>query len=450
MNRTGGISRWLVAVVVLVGLMLAWWLLNPNPKPEPPPYAANWNDCQQDRLIIRTEGHDSVTGADLPLIGPIADLPEFHDCQRFVIVAGTAATASAPSQDSLAFGPLVAIWAANQLDGAFVRKGEQSGKAVPVAIIYTLDPTKDYPPLGIERGFSCLYLWNDGQWNARMVSLGLEWDKAASPPKCLNPVEPIDRALRGGTTLQVRPATLDASLKPSDIPPVARWDWDTANSQQFIGIRCGDEWCDIGKPGFVPSEPAAGRPEAAQFLAALKPIPVPGVPQATPTEVLRTVAVKGWYDSQRLDFRPTEDPNKGVLTMSDASGVVFPQPALGSVDSSKYRRAWIPSAYAVLDRPYKEGKIPMEAGVNRVEICLGSASDCEVPPNAAHCDGIDRDSSYGWWGRVISASGTPYYYCVKRRDHGGEIIPVAASRWNWSEADAKTWTQCGQACCTGN
>jgi hypothetical protein len=35
-----------------------------------------------------------------------------------------------------------------------------------------------------------------------------------------------------------------------DIPPVARWDYDTANHQQYIGLRCGGEWCEVGHSGF--------------------------------------------------------------------------------------------------------------------------------------------------------------------------------------------------------
>lgn len=439
MPSSPGTKRWWWIVVALVGAAFVVWRYC---RPEP---VAVRNDCQQDHLVIYTSDHDSVIGADLPLVGPIADLPEFHDCQRLVIPAGTAGAATVPSTDSLAFGPLVAIWAANELDSSFADPDSLIGKAVPVAVIYNFDAVHGYEPLGIRPGFNCLFLWNDGRWHARLVALGPKAPNATDPTKCLDPIDQTSRPIVGGTELEVRATAVPEPLKPSDIPPVARWDWEAKAPRQFIGIRCGNEWCDVGTPGFEPSRAAEGTSVAAQLLASIVPIPRAGIHQATPSEVLRTVAVKGWYDHQRLDLRSST----GQLSMAEASGIVFPQPALDAVPVEAYATTWIPTAYAVLEREYP-GKYPLLAGVNRIDICHGTANDCAVPTSAQHCDGIDRDSPDGWWGRVIRATGEPYYYCIIRRTHDGEAIPVAAARWNWSEADAKTWSRCGNACCTGS
>lgn len=435
--------RWLILVALLIAAAFLW---NPTPKPPAEP-----NDCQQDHLVIRGLEKKTITASDLPLLGPIGDLPEFHDCQRFLIPAGAAGAVSAGSTDGLAFGPLVAIWAANRLDRAFVERRPLDGMAVPVAIVYEFD-SNDYEALGIRPGFSCLYLWQDSSWHGRLVSLGADVPDAAHPTRCLEPVPTTSRALVGGTRLDVRADSLPKLLTAQDIPPVARWDWDAKNRRQFIGIRCGDAWCNVGAPGFLSSPPTAVGAAATRFLAALVPFPGVGARQATPTEVQRTVAVKGWYDDQRLDLR-----TGGVLSLAEAHGVVFPQPALDSVPVGAYHGAWIPSAYVVTDRAYpRPAKLPMAEGVNRIEICNGTASRCEVPEGAEHCvdkatgQAIDRNDPNAWWGRVIPESGEPYYYCVKRRTHDGQAIPVAAARWNWSELDAKTWSRCGDACCTGN
>ncbi len=428
---------WTVAGLAALGLVACPW-------PPKPPDTSLKNDCQQDHLVIWTSEHDSLTGSSLPLVGPIADMPEFHDCQRFVIPATTSGLASAPSSDSLAFGPLVAVWAANQLDLAFARGDSLNGKAVPVAVLYNFDADHDYAPLGIKPGFNCLFLWNDGTWHGTLVALGDKPPVESEPTRCLAPIDTASRAILAGTELEVLPVAPPPPLKPRDIPPVARWDWDKKNRQQYIGIRCGDTWCEVGAPGFAPSDPADGTAEGAEFLAAVVPIPKSGVHQATPDEVLRVVAVKGWSDRQRLDLR-TEDSR---LILADVSGVVFPQPALDSVAVDAYRSTWIPSAYVFVDATYS-AKYPMQAGMNRVDICNGTQSDCSIPAGAKHCTGIDPDSQDTWWGRVTPAAGDPYYYCVRRRTHGGDVIPAAAARWNWSEADAKTWSRCGTACCTG-
>ncbi len=438
---------WILGVALLLALFFLWGCAERGPDPSS---SMTQNDCQQDQALIWLPEGDSVLIGTFQLIGPIADMPEFHDCQRFVVPADASGLASAPSQDGMAFGPLVAIWAANELDMAFARGDPDSVKAVPVAIIYNMDIEHSYKPLGIEPGFSCLFLWKTDTWHARLVALGQNsWRDSEDPSRCLTPIDTIrtgGKDLRS-TDLQVRPDTLPEPLTPRDIPPVARWDWDREHRMQYIGIRCGDEWCEIGAPGFTPSEPASDTPDGAEFLSAVGDIPNAPVP--TDAEKSRMVAVKGWYDHQRLDLRKED----GTLVMADVSGTVFPQPGLDAVLEDAFEGNWIPSAYVFVDAAYK-AKIPMQAGINRVDICHGTASECEVPAGAKHCTGIGVDSPgyVGWWGKVTPGpeDGAPYYYCVRRNEHGGNIIPAAAARWNWSEADAKTWSKCGNACCTGN
>lgn len=423
------------------------------------------NDCQQDYLVIHRIDGDSVTGADLPLVGPIADLPEFHDCQRFLVPAGRSmaeggAAASAPARDGLAFGPLVAIWAANKLDeklsftpksvdslGASTRtvKETRSGSgiqpaslmAVPVAVIYDFERNVGYDPLGIRPGFSCLYLWKANTWQARLVSLG----DSLSP--CLEPMDTTSRDIVGGTQLQVKAAVLDTLLGPEDIPPVARWDWD--GKQQYIGIRCGDEWCEIGSPGFTASASANATAMGPGLLAAIEDIPITGLAQANDAGKLRVLSVKGWYDEQRLDVRD----KKGQLILSDIVGTAVPHPALGSLPAGSFQKNWVPVASLHVTGDYS-GKVQLKKGVNRLYMCQGTATDCLGPTATKTCSSLDQDPADLWWARIVSAAGDTTEHCVRRRGHGGMAIPAAAARWNWSEVDAKTWVACEGGCCTVN
>src|SRR6185295_11680520 len=95
------------------------------------------------------------------------------------------------------------------------------------------------------------------------------------------------------TQLAVVLSPLGVFGTPSEIPAVARWEWDAARKVQYIGLRCGIDWCNIGpaSPGgaalFTPADP---------YIAP----PTTGAPMAAD----RVRAVKGWYDQQRLALIP--------------------------------------------------------------------------------------------------------------------------------------------------
>ena len=439
-GRANGGSRvhWIVAAMAVTGVLAC-----PLPHEEATPVVRN--DCQQDQLLIRTE-HDSVTGGDLPLVGPIADLPEYHDCQRFVIAAASGGAASGPAADSLAYGPLVAIWAANRLDSTFKQRGALDGNAIPVAVIYDFEPQAGYAPLHIEPGFSCLYLWKDTRWNARLLPVGPEPPEDGTPTQCLHPVNTNGRDTPGWLPLEVLPATLPPELGSSDIPPVVRWDWDQNEKQQYISIRCGDEWCHVGAPGFRPAESEVGTAKGIAYLAAVEPIPLTGFVQALPNELLRVTAITGWYDRQRLDERT--GPGKD-LVLTAVEGTAFPHPALGRIPDDAFSGAWIPAAYLDVSAEY-QGKVALSRGITRVALCRGAAELCEGAREVATCPKDYQDPADPWWARMVTPTGETTIRCVRRRGHGGRAVPAAATRWNWSEVDAKTWIACSQGCCVIN
>lgn len=443
MDRTGGVPRWLLGVALLVTLMLIWWLRDRGPTR--PPSRAVAADCQQDSVLIvyytdslRTTV-DTATAADMPLTQRIANLPEYHDCQRMVVTPARDPQ-SPPSRH--AFGPLVAIWAADSLalrfPGASLDQPQTRtpSDAVPIATVYSWDSTTGYAPLGIRPGFNCLYLWHDNspvpRWRAAVVK---RWE---GPEAC---GETLDPEKVTGTMLEVQTVILPDSLTPADIPPVARWDWDATTSQQYIDIRCGDQWCQIGPQGFHPTgvNLPAGLTESA--ILALPDIDDRG---ATRAQILRAFLVKGWSDEQQLDL-PGPAPSQPVLT--NIVGTAFPHPTLESAPFND--GTWTTVGYLAVTDDY-DGAIKLDRGISRLQLCQGTAEQCRAPAGIS-CSAKYQDPAQPWWGRTISAEGTmSEVRCVRRRDHGGRAMPAAAARWNWNELDAKTWSACAGGCCVLN
>ncbi|HET9293481.1 MAG TPA: hypothetical protein VFO06_04240 [Gemmatimonadales bacterium] len=386
--------------------------------------------------------YNTVTAEDMPLVERIANLPEYHDCQRFVVRPPRAA--GAVTERELRFGPLVAIWAADSLGVLF--PGDQPGQslALPVAIIHNFDPTP-YQPLGLEPGFSCLYIWHEGgvqrHWSARIVPLG------PSPSPCQEARDP--GALAGGT-LTVQTAELPPDVGPADIPWVARFDWDSVQQEQYIGIRCGDQWCEIGNGHFMPSRSALATGTNAAGLKLALGTSFAATAFGSKSEQVRVVGIKGWYDQQRLDMR---DQN-GNLVITNIVGTVIPHPTLASAKFSD--SFWTPVAFINVTDEYHGKKLLLHKGLSTVYMCKGTGEKCGVPPQPSACPTEPANQTppgetpTPWWSKIVSDQGVVAYNCVIRRTHGGKAMPAAAARWHWSELDATTWVACREGCCTVN
>ncbi len=414
----------------VTGLTLAL-LLGAMACPKPQGVAAlERPECPQDSVHITVRDTFRNTVVDrvvttIPLAGKISNVPEFHDCQRFVMGPGAA------------YGPMVAIFASftlgrlDTLNDSLMAAGG-TGVVAAAAEIYNYDML--YRPLQIQPKFSCLYLWHDTpagsavRYKAKMVPIG------SHENDCLHPVDP---ATAPGQLLEVRPIG-DKTLSAADYPAVARWDWDSVRNEVYIGIKCGSQWCEVGRPNFTSSELPAVNPS--------NPLQedVPGEPPTTRPEQDRIVRIKGWYDQQYLAIPNTS----GQLDAGSVRGTAIPVPQLGRInDPARFKGRWVASAFITLDSPsstYK-GKLNLEEGINRVALCNGDAADClpgqtNPPPCAAGPDG-------NWWARVISAGNHTSYHCVKRKDHPGVTIPGTV-RWRWVNDDEKTWIRCLQGCCT--
>lgn len=386
----------------------------------------------------------SVTG--LPVSEPITDIPEFHDCQRLV--------------SNGAYDSLFAIFASFRLESLPARWQRDSNLAgiqgrpygiVPAATIYSHGG--EYPQLGIQPGFNCLFFSrraSSDPWEAKMVP----WGGNADPDCSDFRHDPYTT----GTPLEVRVG--ESSFGSMDYPGVARWDWDEKGQQQYIGITCGAQWCEVGKSGFQPSLPYKLPVLTWQAIAGVVPSP----PSSSYTRVFK---VKGWFDAQQLDTVA------GSGMLPGPRGFLIPSPLLDSINDagglSAYQDNWSHVANAVVLGSYL--KWNFTNGVNQIFFCYGSydTAGCgvtdalpRVPGSSTLLSKCPADSTgLRWWAKIVSASGRTAYVCVERRDHSSELanymsahtnqvdirIP-GATRWRFLPNDPGGWIGCPTGCCT--
>ncbi|MEP7324935.1 MAG: hypothetical protein ABI836_03215 [Gemmatimonadota bacterium] len=385
-------------------------------------------ECPQDSIAIYVENPEErgtfLILSSLTLAGDHAKVPEYNDCQRFIMGSGNT------------YGPLVAIWAAEHLDSLqdslqqLQENMNNSQMALAAAEIHNYDAA--YAPLHIQHDFSCLYVWTEligsqnpaSNWRARIVPVG------PNEPNCAKPV-PFDSL--GGWELQVQ-VDSNAHLSGNDVPPVARWDWDSVHAQQSIGIKCGRDWCNVGAPDFVASF------KRALTLPWLE-VRNTSVPSITPNERQRVVEVKGWYDDQRLAVIGSSGHPEPTTVL----GTAYPHPALQRLNQGSIFDEWTPSAMVNVEAEYN-GKLHLNRGLNEVYLCGGNKAHCHVPETTSTCSPENQDPAHPWWAMIIAGTDTTYH-CVMRRDHGIPNIPGTV-RWRWSENDEKIWVRCTTGCCT--
>jgi len=398
-------------------------------------------------VINTTHGQDSLadTVTDIPLSGPVARIPEYHDCQRFI--EGDQYTA------------LFAIFAAFRLDTVDTLSGPVD--TMPMATIYT--PSGDYPALGIKPGFNCLFLSRNTShvWTAKVIPWGIDKNNCADGHIVPGPGV--------GTDLSVRQQAVSGTFSARDYPPAARWDRDGHDSVYTIGIRCGRAWCEVGRRGFTPSVGYNG--------PALSFDPIGGVMPSAQAQA-RVQRIKGWYDVQRL-----ADPSTGSLHPTKFRGFLIPHPLLDSVAwlnwktdptaalESYFRQGWLHVGYAYMEGNYS--KWNFRQGINKIYMCYGTlGGNCELPqplPQAEkpstvtleNCPTDPTTPSRRWWARTTSAGGTTYV-CIERMDHrndllawaqdphnAGVLISIpATARWRFLPRDESGWWGCPSGCCT--
>jgi len=363
----------------------------------------------------------------MALVGQKINVPEFHDCQRFIEYV----------RDTARYQALYAIFASAELDHLDTAATDSVSAAAEIFA------EGKYPALGIISTYSCLYLFRKDS------SPGSTWRaiiaKVAGPQfDCRTQVNPDTMPDRKELDL-IR--TQVPGFGYQDYPPVARWDWDGEHRKQYIAIRCGDAMCQVGEPDFTPSGGFAD----------------PGGPSK---KLRRTRLIKGWYDQQ---FLATLSPG-GKTTPSRIRGTIIPDSGLGDYDTvATFRRGrWVRVAQVLLEAPasltaadaaviqqYKNSMnfdATTVAGgkFNTISLCHGRKKDC-IPPSfvsgAGPCDGDGM-----WWAQIESTHPNDYVFkCVARRAHDNLDFHVpGTARWRWLASDETTWKRCDNGCCEVN
>lgn len=446
-------------------------------------FAAQLVECPHDFTPFLDS---TVVPGELTLPGRITNVPEFHDCQRFIVTKG----------EGFGYLPVFAIFGAWDLparwDSVVAHPDTSHAEA---RITYPIDSmsadlatTADfnrvrspapsppsanpalspnsrsgwgfveilaegkYVPLGIGPGFNCVYLFmTQSGLQARMVQFG------GREPDCALPVDPDTLA---GTDLQVRRPRNRWHQRAEDFPSAARWDWDPEHKIQYFGVKCGAGWCEVGPPG---------------FLASTIPI-LPSVPDEAASYWHRVRHIKGWFDQQRLAPAQGKDP----LSPEAGWGEVFADPLLQKAVVATFSDRWVLVARARMDASLPDYATKWNlgpAGAQNKEnllyfchavwsVCYGKArnvrafahgynpADTRTPEcgDDRDYDGVLEPDKGTWWVGIVSTSGGVRFGCVIRRDHAKDfaaygLSPNGTARWRWRDDDETIWASCAEGCC---
>ena len=359
---------------------------------------------------------------EIPLSGMITDIPEFNDCQRFLV----------RQSSTMVFDSLFAIFARLGLDSMEVdTSGTLTGAGIiPMATIYSFHSA--YPQLGIEADFNCLYFIHSttakSGYEARIVPVQTNAAKCLTSPTASGTPLQVDRVLMTGADVY-------------DYPPVARWDWDSTAETQFIGIRCGRAWCEV---------------RARESRSALAS--TPRYTRSGSVLYRRAVEIKGWHDEQRLAVPPA--PGAPAATPSGIVATLIPDtlldhdPVSVPAGSTRYNASWVRVASVALSAPpgiyaSKFNLVQSAAPdpVNTVYFCYGPLTSSGHSPCFSATQKIPNCPSGGqWWARIEANPAYPQFYCVTRRPHPNFKIPGIV-RWRWTLHDDTMWVRCLDGCC---
>jgi hypothetical protein len=356
----------------------------------------------------------------LPVSTELPLIHEYHDCQRLI-------------KTDHSYSAVVGIYATRQVQSYETPLQYTSGRLV--AIIVNFVGTKDtttYVPLGIKPGVNCLIVRSvvsigrrgsppapAFSWQAAIIpqtmaakdSLGVHYGDC---PDSLNWNDVPPSALN---KLTVKPQ-LGFDLRDQPLaPPVARWDWDSTNHQNYMGVKCSKAiWCEIG--------PSTGYTQSVARL----------------TQTGRPV-FKGFYDEQYLaDTTGGPHPSSvfGTITpgrdAKDITQMAAHDPAVWYHTSHLDLRETTPTASAA----YGYYKLVFKAIATSL---LTSVSNVFLKPKTS-------DQLSGYLGRMNSVSLTYPQEIIYTPHFGHQNVLVPTVRWRWKLKDEGTWSYCHpQGCC---
>lgn len=340
---------------------------------------------------------------------------EIHDCQRLVIVTGTESR----------FSSLVGIFPVDR--SMALRSRLDFAGWIPVATIYNWgrnppENEEGYEPLGIPRRGSCLWLRSIGRNGPWVATIDNSACRARTGDLRRSP-EYSDSA-RG-----VRLAVVAHRHSAREYPPTARWGW--SRHAHYVGIKCGSEWCSVGRTGFAPRE--------HRVLEGADP----------------ERAIPGWYDEQNLAMDPDGD---GVVEPGPW-GVIYPsadQYAVrnNSATSMEMLEHGMTAAHIVVVRHPPHGFAGYQQKFNMTEDGDTARASIHLqftPVESPPADNIasiasDTDAMKYAVTATLSSSAHAELYTLSERmetTHAAE----GAVRWRWHDHDETAWISCSSGCC---
>jgi hypothetical protein len=363
---------------------------------------------------------------------PYDSLPiihEYHDCQR--LISGGQ------------YAGVVGIFAHRNVDVYQHRDSFANGRLAAIIVDFvTKQQLMPYAPLGIAPGTNCLVIKSDsgGRWQAAIVNQSPTLSLALRRYlPCRNDMTWNDVPVAARTRLVVKTQSDGYDMRGGRIvPPVARWDWDERNRQNYIGIKCdASTWCEIGPPEFSPSEPV---------------------------RIAKRALYKGYYDEQYLADSTGKQVTAifGTITPgTDARDTSDMRPLPGSkFHLSHLRIAERGNGPTTAYRYYLKKFVAADTAIIPTFMRTSVADLRIIPIKASPTYSLGGLNAAGvstgtgpWLGMFAVYAGESNGTWLGRkgvafRSHPSSVVKVPTVRWRWKFDDEGAWGFCRpQGCC---
>lgn len=390
-------------------------------------------ECPHNWPWSYTPGMEAIKKNVEKLTGGRDNVPEYNDCQRFIV-----GSSNAPS-----YGAVFAVFASDSL----ARK-EWSDQAQVSALVLADDA---YPPLGIKsKGFHCLVMTPTNQpatqWKAEMVPAGTDAD--CTKRKTAEAVV-LDVDARPNI-----PGTSKA-IPEADLPGVVRWGFSPGPEGrvtwvQYVTLPCAKSLCFVGPPGFQ------ARPTFAVLSSMNGSLNNSGS--------RRRVDV--WNDVQYL-AAPTSGISGPKPDSPLLEGVILPDAKLAERKIDDYDDRWVKVAEVAISGSGYLSKLNFAAttgAVSRYNVIYacyyeedgsGGFGSCGDDPAdkaglaALTCGATDTYPGR-WRTKHVNAANPSQvsYHCVEFIPFDDSALTVPGTvRWKWLANDEMTWFRCPAGCC---
>lgn len=302
---------------------------------------------------------------------------EVHDCQRLI--------------ENGALGPLAGLLVATE---RLANPGDPSDGVVLAEILNYTGPS--YAALAIDSGWSCLWI------RGPLQRPGRQWGIAAirRPTSGSCATEAFDT--EPSDTLVVHRLTHGQG---GEYPSTGRWMWDAARGENFIGIRCGDAWCEIGREGFNGTAALSGPDD-----------------------------VPGWWDEQPLTYASTT--GSGLQVSNLVARIAPARPRIDPADRRLRSREGAHVATVTITgtddaaRAAYERKFGFDPAEDTHRIYMRDHRPVWPIPRRT----------------ALRSQGGAWSTNLLYREHVWHGVPGSV-RWAWFETDEGMWIPCKAGCC---